>query len=243
MDIFALREPVSAWTHFAGFVLALPGALILWRRGGGDVGKQFSLLVYGFCLAACYGASALYHGVRVPTARLAVFIRLDSVGIFLLIAGTYTPMAWNLLRGRWRAWILALVWGVTGAALVLIASGRRFSPMLGTSVYLAMGWAAVVCYARIARVVSHRALWPVVVGGLFYSVGAVLNLLRRPVLWPGSFGTHDLFHLFVLAGSLAHYWFLLNVVAPFEYRPGMAFHESEATSGATTETRPGRVSS
>jgi hemolysin III len=214
--MFDFREPVSAWSHGAGLVLALPGTLILWKRGGGDLGKQISLLIYGICLVACYGASTLYHGVRVPDARLVPFVRLDSVGIFLLIAGSYTPMAWNLMRGRWRTWTLALVWGVTAAAVALIASGRSFSTTIATSIYLAMGWAAVVCYAQLARVVSHRALWSVVAGGLFYSVGAVLNLLRWPLLWPGSFGTHDLFHLFVLAGSLAHYWFLLHVVAPCE---------------------------
>ena len=80
-----------------------------------------------------------------------------------------------------------------------------------------MGWGVVVCYARIARVVSHRALIPVVVGGVLYSVGAVINLLQRPALWPGVIGFHELFHLFVIAGSLAHYWFILKVVVPFEW--------------------------
>jgi hemolysin III len=78
-----------------------------------------------------------------------------------------------------------------------------------------MGWGVVVCYAQIARVVSHRALLPVVVGGVFYSVGAVLLLSRWPALWPGAFGVHDLFHLFVIAGSLAHYRFILKVVVPY----------------------------
>jgi hemolysin III len=110
-------------------------------------------------------------------------------------------------------------------AIALIASGRRLSPTLGTCVYLAMGWGAVVCYARIARVVSHRALGLVVLGGLLYSVGAVLNLLRWPALWPGVFGVHDLFHLFVMAGSLAHYWFILKVVVPFGRRHGGVFCE------------------
>jgi hemolysin III len=77
-----------------------------------------------------------------------------------------------------------------------------------------MGWGVVVCYARIARVVSHRALIPVIVGGVLYSVGAVINLLQRPALWPGVFGFHELFHLFVIAGSLAHYWFIIAVIVP-----------------------------
>ena len=86
---------------------------------------------------------------------------------------------------------------------------------VATCVYLGMGWGAVVCYSEIAQVVSHRALLPIVVGGLSYSVGAVLNLLHWPVLCPGVFGAHELFHLFVLAGSLAHYLFILKVVVPF----------------------------
>ncbi len=216
MNFWYFREPANAWTHFAGLMLALPGVAILWRRSGAEPGKRISLLIYGLCLIACYSASTLYHGVRLPEDRLGPFIRLDSVGIFALIAGTYTPIAWNLLRGRWRAWTLAIVWGVALSSIVLIASGRRFSPVAGTCVYLGMGWGVVVCYARLARVVSHRALLPIVLGGLSYSVGAVLNLLNRPVLWKGVFEAHALFHLFVIAGSLAHYWFIFKVVVPFE---------------------------
>ncbi len=218
MHTIDFREPVSAWTHFAGLMLALPGALVLWRRGGGDPGKWVSLLVYGLSLIFCYAASTLYHGVRLPDDRLAAFARLDSVGIFALIAGSYTPLAWNLMRGRWRWGTLSAVWGTAIVSAVLIASGRPFSPLVGTCVYLGMGWGVVACYARIARVVSHRALLPGVAGGVFYSVGAVLNLARWPALWPGTFGVHDLFHLFVLAGSLAHYWFILTVVVPFGRR-------------------------
>ena len=217
MDPLHFREPASAWTHFAPMMLWLPGLLVLWRRGVGDLGKRASLLIYGASLVFCYGASTLYHGVRLPPEQLAPFVRLDSIGIFALIAGSYTPLAWNLMRGRWRIWTLATVWGTAALAIGVLASGRRFSPILGTGLYLAMGWGVVVCYARIARVVSHRALLPLVIGGLSYSVGAVLNLIHRPSLWPGTFGTHDLFHLFVIAGSLAHFWFILKVVVPFDW--------------------------
>ena len=244
MHTWFFREPASTWTHLAGLLLALPGTVILWRRGGGDLGKRISLLVYGLCLISCYAASTLYHGVRLPPDRLAVFVRLDSIGIFALIAGSYTPLAWNLMRGRWRIWTLATVWGTAAASVALIASGRRFSPVTGTCVYLAMGWGVVVCYARIARVVSHRALLPIVLGGVLYSAGAVLNLLGRPALWPGAFGTHDLFHLFVIAGSLAHYWFILKVVVPYGRGPGGVPREPVTSTGdtaAATSTAPGRI--
>jgi hemolysin III len=219
MNFLDLREPVSTWSHCAGLLLALPGTLLLWRRGVGDLGKRLSLLLYGLTLAFCYSASTLYHGVRLPAAQIAAFARLDRIGIFALIAGSYTPMAWCLLRGRWRRWTLAVVWGVATTATVLIAAGRHFSTVWSTGLYLGLGWGALACYSEIAQVVSHRALLPIVVGGLSYSVGAVLNLLHWPVLYPGTFGAHEVFHLFVLAGSLAHYRFILKVVVPSAQGP------------------------
>jgi hemolysin III len=217
MNFLDLREPVSAWSHFAGALLALPGTFLLWRRSAGEPAKRLALLVYGLTLAFCYAASTLYHGVRLPAARVAAFARLDSIGIFALIAGSYTPLAWCLLRGRWRRWTLVLVWSVAGIATVLLASGGHFSPIVATCLYLGMGWGVVVCYCEIARVVSHRALLPVVAGGLSYSVGAVLNVLHWPMILPGTFGPHELFHFFVLMGSLAHYRFILKVVVPFTH--------------------------
>ncbi len=139
-----------------------------------------------------------------------------------MIAGTYTPIAVCLMRGWWRKCTLAAVWGVAVTATFVIASGRHFSTALATGLYLAMGWGAVVCYFEVARDVTHRALLPVVGGGLFYSVGAVLNLLRWPVFYPGFFEAHELFHMFVLAGSLAHYIFILKVAVPF----GTGLHDN-----------------
>jgi hemolysin III len=215
MSFLNFREPVSAWTHCAGFLLAVPATILLWRRTGGQPGKRLALSIYGLTLAFCYSASTLFHGVRASAASLTGFARLDGIGIFALIAGSYTPLAWCLLRGQWRRWTLVIVWTLAGAAIIVIAAGRHFAPVEATCLYMAMGWGVVACYFQIARSVSHRALLPVVLGGLSYSVGAVLNLLHWPVLVPGIFGSHELFHVFVLAGSAAHYFFVLKVVVPF----------------------------
>jgi hemolysin III len=234
MHLWNLREPFSAWSHCAALAVSVPGTWILWRRGVGDLGKRLSLLVYGLGLLACYAASTLYHAVQLPPDRLEVFVRLDSTGIFALIAGSYTPVAWNLMRGRWRAWTLAIVWGISAVAIAVVASGGHFSALVGTSVYLGMGWGIVFCYARLARIVSHRALLPVVIGGLFYSVGALFYLIGRPELWPGVFGSHDLFHVFVIAGSLAHFWFILSIVVPYRWSSGQISREPSADAPSTT---------
>jgi hemolysin III len=244
MHVWNLREPFSAWSHCAALVLSLPGTWVLWRRSVGDLGKRLSLLVYGLGLIACYAASTLYHAVQLLPDRLEVFIRLDSVGIFALIAGSYTPVAWNLMRGRWRAWTLVTVWGTAALAIAVVASGGRVSSPVGTSVYLGMGWGIVLCYSQIARIVSNRALLPIVIGGLFYSVGALFYLIGRPQLWPGVFGSHDLFHVFVVAGSLAHFWFILSVVVPYRGKSGQVSRgpsaDAPSTSLAPTST-PGRA--
>lgn len=217
MDFLDLREPASAWSHCAGLLLALPGTFLLWRRSRGcHFAKRLSLLVFGLSLAFCYAASTLYHGLRIPKDGLAALDRLDRIGIFLLIAGSYTPLVWNLMRGWWRRGTLATIWLIAASASWKLAVGGPFPPPWATGLYLGMGWGVIACYAELARVVSHRALRPLVAGGVFYSVGAVLNVLRWPVLWPGHFEAHALFHLFVLAGSLAHYQLMLKVVVPFE---------------------------
>lgn len=237
MDLLDAREPVSTWTHGAGLLLALLGLCVLWGRSRGDLARRLSLMVYGSSLAFCYAASALYHGVRLPPGRLDAFDRLDRIGIFLLIAGTYTPPVWGLLRGRWRRGTLAVVWSVAAVATALLAAGRTFPTPIATALYLAMGWGSIACYGELARATSHRALRPLLLGGLLYSAGAAINLLDWPVPWPGTFGSHELFHLFVLAGSLAHFGLMLRVVVP----SGQPV-SSARPSGPLTRIAPARPS-
>jgi hemolysin III len=160
MDLFDAREPVSTWTHGAGLLLALLGLLPLWGRSGGDPARRLSLMVYATSLAFCYAASTLYHGLDLTPERLAAFDRLDRIGIFLLIAGTYTPLAWGLLRGRWRWGTLASVWLAAAVATAVLATGRPLSTPVATGLYLGMGWGSIACYAELARVVPHRPCGP-----------------------------------------------------------------------------------
>jgi hemolysin III len=216
MNLLDPRQPVNAWTHGVGLALALPAAVLLLRRSRGDLAKQLCFLIYGLSLAACYAASMLFHGVQGPPPRIDLLKRLDLAGIYLLIAGTYTPPAWFLLRGRWRTILLGSVWLVSASAALTVAAGFVFPRAVSNGLYLGLGWTCLACYFEIARVVPGRALAPMVAGGLFYSVGAVINLVGWPSAWPGVFGPHELFHVFVVAGSAAHFRFMLEVIAPFD---------------------------
>ena len=159
---------------------------------------------------------------------------IDYMGIYTLIAGSYTAIVWNVLSGSWRRGILMVVWlwAVAGSAHRLLF---RHISRLAIAPACTWRWDGVpyCAISRLLDALSHRNLLPIVVGGVLYSLGAVINLLHQPVLWPGVFQAHELFHIFVVAGSLAHYWFMLTVIAPY-------VGESEATSPVQDDRRSNR---
>jgi len=233
MMLLDLREPINTVSHGAGMMLALPLTWVFWQRCVEQVsatasperrdgqratafqrGKIATLLIYGLCLVICFGNSALYHAVWLSGDPLCRFRRLDHVGIYLLIAGTYTPASWSLFRRSWRRGTLATVWSLAGLCAARVWFGGVLPTWMSTSIYLAMGWGVLFCYRELARCLSHRTLLPLPLGGAFYSVGALINLSGRPVLAPGVFGSHELFHFFVIAGSACHAEFMLRVVVP-----------------------------
>ncbi len=236
MSFFELREPANALTHGVGLVAALATARHLWRlsfaaqENNGwsprdselyKAGKSTALLIFGLTLIACYAASTVFHGAEVSGDALRRLQRLDHVGIYLLIAGTYTPIAWALMRGPWRWGTLGTVWSIAATCSVHVLDSGAPPVWICTITYLLMGWGALFCYRKLAGDHTHRALLPLPLGGVFYSVGAAINLLKWPVLYPGVFGAHSLFHLFVIAGSACHVWFMISMVVP-AHEPALA---------------------
>jgi hemolysin III len=217
MTYLHLREPFSAGSHGLWLLLSIPATMILWRRCENDLAKRLSFLVFGVTFAACYLGSVLFHGMIVGRDGIELLDRLDHLGIHLLIAGSYTPIAWNMLRGRWRSVTLVAVWSATIVASALLVADLEMPSTLETSKFLLLGWGALFCYFQLARTLSHRALWPLLLGGILYSIGAILNLAHWPAPWPGVVGPHEVFHLWVMGGTFAHFWFMLTVVAPFAF--------------------------
>ena len=227
MDWLCPHEPVSAWTHGLWMLAAIPaGALLMWRNRH-DPAKWVGMTIFSITLVACFAASAFFHAAPEGPRRNALHT-LDYVGIYLLIAGSGTPIALGVLRGRWRRWLLVQLWVLAAAGAVLRLTVGMPS-WLGTGFYLAMGWVGVVAYFELARRVSHRALLSLWAGGICYSIGAAINLTGWPDPWPKVVGFHELFHLWVMAGSACHYWFVLKVVTP--YRPLTALAPGAAGEG------------
>ena len=236
MDILEKPRLRGVFHQYAFYVAVVAGIVLV---AFSDSGRELvATWIYAAALAAMFGVSALYHRVTWRSPRVRKWMRrLDHSTILLLIAGTYTPLAWILLRGRWRSVTLASVWAITAVATALLAAGGPLSQAWMTGLYLGMGWGVVACYGELARAVSHRGLALLVAGGVSYSVGAVLNATHWPTPWPGVVGPHELFHLFTLGGSACHYAFVLRVAVPFGEgtRPLPALGSRKATTPARVQ--------
>ncbi len=210
------REPVNGLTHLVGGLLASVGLIVLLataaRAGRADQLVAFG--IFGFSLIALYTASALYHLLPLSPAGVARLRRVDHISIFVLIAGTYTPFCLLALEGGWRVGVLGLIWGLALGGIVLKLLWMDAPRWLSVALYLGMGWVALIAAPALFRAVPTGGMAWVLVGALVYSAGALVYWLRRPNPIPGVFGFHELWHLFVLAGSACHFWAVLGFIAP-----------------------------
>ncbi|MCL5964404.1 MAG: hemolysin III family protein, partial [Deinococcus sp.] len=198
-----IREPFNTYSHLAGVLFALAGTLALVLVSGGDIPKLVGALVFGLTMLLMYTSSSLYHALKVPEKVLLALRKLDHAAIFLFIAGSYTPLLITALDAKLRPWALGVVWGlaVLGVALkVITLNAPRW---LYTLSYLGLGWLAVFLVPKFDLPASSLVL--IAVGGLAYSVGAVVYAIKKPNPLPGIMGFHGLWHLFVLVGSVSIY--------------------------------------
>jgi hemolysin III len=161
--------------------------------------------IYAASVSALFGVSALYHRITWTTAARRRMRRLDHAMIFLLIAGTYTPVGLLVLKGRLATVVLVVVWGGAAAGIVLELVWTKAPRWLGGTVYLALGWVAVVAMPQLFARLGVAGGLLLVAGGLVYSAGAAVYGLRRPDPVPAVFGYHEVFHLLVIAGVAAHF--------------------------------------
>jgi hemolysin III len=161
--------------------------------------------LYAASVSALFGVSALYHRITWTTPARRRMRRLDHAMIFVLIAGTYTPVGLLVLQGRLATVVLAVVWGGAAAGIVLELVWTKAPRWLGGTVYLALGWVAVVAMPQLFARLGITGGLLLVAGGLAYSAGAAVYALRRPDPVPAVFGYHEVFHLLVIAGVAAHF--------------------------------------
>ncbi len=190
--------------HQAAFVIAVVLAPLL-IVGADGARARFAAAVFAGSVAACFGASALYHRVTwKPRARLWMR-RVDHAGVYLLIAGTYTPVSLLALRGAWRPVVLTIIWAGAAAAIVLKFVWVAAPKWLAAAIGIALGWVAVVVLPQLIGRVNLAAVILLVAGGLAYTAGAVVYVRRRPDPVPAVFGYHELFHALTIVGVACQY--------------------------------------
>lgn len=214
MFINKIKEPVSCLTHLGGAAAALVCTFALIRKAF-PLGATYvvSFVVFGTAMVLLYTASAVYHMLKVPRRLSRILQRLDHTMIFSLIAGTYTPTCLIPLRGAWGWSILSIVWGMAAAGALMKLFWLTTPRFLSTLVYLVMGWLGVVAIVPLFRALSGAAFALLLLGGLSYTVGAVVYAVKRPRLFPRHFGFHEVFHIFVLLGSTFHVLFMFSLCA------------------------------
>lgn len=206
------KDPVSAWTHFIGFLVACVAAVVLVMLSAHDGPKAMVMAVYGATLVGLFLASSLYHFFDLGERGNRWLRRLDHSAIFMLIAGTYLPFLLHHLDGTWRLTMVSVVCGVAITGVVVKVLWIESPAWLGMTLYLGMGWMAVIPGYKIFPQLSSEALVWGVVGGLAYTVGAGVFAVQRPDPWPGRFGHHEIWHLFVLVGAACHYGFMTTLL-------------------------------
>jgi hemolysin III len=212
-----LMDPMSAVTHFVATLAAVPGVILLLLLSRHDGPKMLSLLVYGAGLLFLFTASTLYHGIKRAEPDRLWLNRLDHAAIFAMIAGTYTPIVYNLFPPESRLLVLTAVWLVALGGITLKFVSRGIHGFLNVSIYVFLSWggvgAAGACPDWLFSV-PPGGLALLLLGGLIYTAGFFTYYWQRPDPWPNTFGHHEVWHLFVIGGSLSHFLFMLWYVVP-----------------------------
>jgi len=212
LSIPGFSDPVSSLTHLGGAVVfAILGGFLI-ARGRGDAWRIFSLVVFTVSCVLLLSLSGVYHLLTPATAGRSVLLRLDHAAIFVLIAGSFTPVHVILLREHWQWHLLAWIWiaAITGLVLKTVYFDR-LPPWAGLSMYLGLGWLGLISTIALARRFGVRFILPLVWGALAYTIGALADFLRWPTLVAGVVGPHEVFHLAVLAGISFHWAFIRRI--------------------------------
>jgi len=222
-----IKDPVSSLSHWLGVVLSTIGFVVLLVLAWGHPWHLVSFTIYGASLIFLYTASAVYHSfqgslrrdeylhaVRHKAASLSRLQRLDHGAIYGLILGTYVPVCLISLRGGWGWTLLGIETALALFGVLATILWKRAPDWLRVTLYIVMGWLALIAMAPLRASLPPAALGWLVGGGVVYSVGTLIYALDRPHLWPGKFSAHDLWHLFVMGGTACHFVLMCCYIAP-----------------------------
>lgn len=204
-----VKEPGSAITHFIGFLMAFFAAtpLLIRAAKAPDPIHLISLTIFAVSMLALYAASTIYHSLNISVKVNRRLRKLDHMMIFVLIAGTYTPVCLIAIGGHTGIWLLTLVWGVALSGILIKAFWITCPKWFSSVLYIGMGWICVLAFTQILNSLSTQAFLWLLAGGIIYTIGGVIYALKVPGFdrRHKNFGSHEIFHLFVMGGSICHF--------------------------------------
>ena len=212
-----IREPGSAITHFIAMMLTVfAAAPLLVKSALSDTANMLpAMTIFILSMVLLYGASATYHSLNIGGRALRIFRKVDHMMIFVLIAGSYTPVCLIVLGGRMGYTLFAVVWGIAIVGMLLKACWVTCPKWFSSIIYIAMGWVCVLAFTQILNSLPAAAFNWLLAGGIIYTVGGIIYALKLPIFNAHHkyFGSHEIFHLFVMAGSICHFIMMFEYVA------------------------------
>jgi hemolysin III len=203
-----IREPINGLTHLAGAILSFVGLLAMVVKVSTTTPSSLAIaavIIFGVSMILLYSASATYHMVIARAKVIAFLRRLDHSMIFVLIAGTYTPFCFISLNGKTGALLFSIIASVAVAGVVFKMVWFNCPRWISTALYLAMGWMIVFVFSPLTGSLNTIGLFLLILGGVFYTIGAVIYGAKPKFLQSKYMGFHEIFHIFILLGSLAHF--------------------------------------
>ncbi|EDS77342.1 PAQR family membrane homeostasis protein TrhA [Clostridium massiliodielmoense] len=211
------REPVSGFTHLFGVIISIVGLIVLinYERNipYASCLAYAGVIIFGISLILLYTASSVYHLIKAPDKIIKFLRKLDHSMIYVLIAGTYTPVCLMILQGRLRWIMFILIWSCALMGVLFKMFWFNSPRWLSTLFYVLMGWIAVFIISPLSKIMDIRGIVLMFIGGVLYTLGAIIYATKWPKIKSKVFGFHEIFHLFVLAGSFCHYFMVLKYIA------------------------------
>jgi hemolysin III len=208
-----LREPVNALTHLIAAVFSLMGLLALIYFGWGDLTKIITFSIYGISLILLFTASGIYHAVSGSESSITKLRKFDHSAIYLLIAGTYTPICIHFFEGFWQYGMVILIWSLAIIGVLVKLIVINAPRWVTAGIYLLMGWLAIIGIQEIFRSMPIAAIIWLFLGGLMYTFGAIIYITKKLDIKPGVFGFHEVWHIFVILGAFSHFFVVFRFIA------------------------------
>ncbi|MCF6092611.1 hemolysin III family protein [Microaerobacter geothermalis] len=214
MTRWKMKEPVNTWTHFVTFLAGIVGLIFLIILSKDNPSKLITMTIYGISIIMLYGASTLYHWLRTTPRKELVLKKIDHISIFILIAGTYTPVFYYGLSGTWRWAMLSSVWAIALIGIILKIWFIHAPRSVSTIFYITLGWIAIIPFVKLVENFPIGAIVLMITGGVAYTIGGIIYATKIFDFFPKKFGFHEIFHLFVMAGTILHFIMVAVFILP-----------------------------